>query len=431
MFLIRLSLLTLQGLMAFFVSYLLLLTAMALRAPRRTHIQQVQPTTRFLILIPAHNEERLLPLLLQSLSEVDYPAELFSVHVVADNCTDQTALTARKTGAIVHERSNETLRGKGYALQWLLEELWAGSENCDAIVILDADSVVSPNFLQVMGTRLARGERVIQAYYTVRDPDKSPAGGLRYAALAALHYLRPQGRMVLGGSAGLKGNGMVFMADIMQRHTWSASVTEDIEFHMALLLDGERVTFAPDAMVLGEMPETLDDSSKQNTRWEQGRVDMARRYVPHLLQAAWSEGKIGHSQRSFMLIDAAMEHIIPPFSVMVGATALLTSVSAFLSLTSGRWSRKSHQAETGKGDKLEKTENQLKSSNLTLLLSLGLILGQMTYLLAGLHLVQAPRSVYLALLHIPKYVLWKLGLLAQILLGRRQDEWVRTKRNEA
>ena len=43
-----------------------------------------------------------------------------------------------------------------------------------------------------------------------------PAVGLRYIALALLHYLRPMGRMRLGGSAGLKGNGMVFRADIMR-----------------------------------------------------------------------------------------------------------------------------------------------------------------------------------------------------------------------
>ena len=160
------------------------------------------------------------------------------------------------------------------------------NEPHDAILIMDADSSISPNFLRVMDARLARGERVIQSYYAVRDPEQSWSVSLRYVALAALHYLRPLGRMVLGGSMGLKGNGMVFAADILKKHEWSASITEDIEFHMALVLDGERVMFAPDAVVEAEMPQDLAGSQTQNTRWEQGRLEMARTYVPKLLRQA-------------------------------------------------------------------------------------------------------------------------------------------------
>ena len=212
---LQLTLLLLQGLLALIVGYLIMLATAAGRAPRQTRPQQGQPAKRFLILVPAFNEERLLPELLQSLDQLDYPAELYSVHVVADNCTDQTAAVARREGAVVHQRTDDTLKGKGYALQWLLGELWAAGEVHDAVLFLDADSIVSQNFLSVMAARLAQGERVIQAYYTVRDPGESWAGGMRYAGLAALHYLRPQGRMVLGGSAGLKGNGMVIARAIL------------------------------------------------------------------------------------------------------------------------------------------------------------------------------------------------------------------------
>lgn len=417
--LFRTSLLAFQGLLALFVGYLLLLTAVARRADRRTRLQQDEPTAHFLILIPAHDEERLLPGLLKSLDRLDYPAALYSVHLVADNCTDQTAAVAERAGAEVHIRQDETLRGKGYALQWLLEILWATGEPHDAVVILDADSIVSPNFLRVMASRMVQGERVIQAYYTVRNPEESWASGLRYAALSAVHYLRPQGRMVLGGSAGLKGNGMVFSADVLKRHVWSASLTEDIEFHMALLLDGERVTFAPDAVVLGEMPATLTNSSSQNTRWEQGRMQMARLYVPQLLRAAWSSGKTGSNRRSFLLFDAAMEHVIPPFSVLAGLTAVCSLLSLFLSVADSRPLR----SPRAKGARSTAYAN--------ILLSTGLILGQALYLLAGLRMVKAPRRIYMSLFYIPKYVLWKLWLLVQIMLGRGQEEWVRTERNEA
>ena len=265
---LQLFLILVQVVVACLVGYLLLLTAVSWRAPRHTEPRKSVPTNRFLILIPAHNEERLLPTLLANLEQVDYPENLYAVHIVADNCTDNTARIVQQSSAFVHERFDDKQRGKGYALQWLLQRLWQAEEPHDAILILDADSSISSNFLRVMDARLARGERVIQSYYAVRDPEQSWSVSLRYVALALLHYLRPLGRMVLGGSTGLKGNGMVFAADILKKHEWSASITEDIEFHMALVLDGERVMFAPDAVVEAEMPQSLAGSQTQNTRWE-------------------------------------------------------------------------------------------------------------------------------------------------------------------
>jgi cellulose synthase/poly-beta-1,6-N-acetylglucosamine synthase-like glycosyltransferase len=378
------------------VGYLLLLTVCALFAPRHTLPRTGPPDRKFLILTPAHDEEKLLPELLDSLAALDYPRNLIEVHVVADNCTDRTAEIARARGATAYERTDPNLRGKGYALNWLLDKLRPRlsapvAQNL-AFVILDADSLVSPDFLTVMDARLARGERVIQAYSAVRDPDRSWTVSLRYAALAVLHYLRPQGRMVLGASAGLKGNGMVFAADIVVQHAWSASLVEDIEYHMALILDGERVMFAPDAVVLAGMPGTLAASQSQNVRWERGRLEMLRAYVPRLLREAVR-------RRSFVLFDAAIEQLIPPTSVLAGAS-ILAGIAALLLRARG-----------------------------AAFLAGGLVAGQLVYTLAGLLLVRAPRRVYLALIYAPALVAWKIWLYVRVLLGRDRQGWVRTPRD--
>ena len=410
---IQIILLLFQGLFAFLIGYLLLLTAAAWRAARKTQPRSVDPTNRFVILVPAHNEEQLLPELLANLRQLDYPQSLYAVHVVADNCTDKTAVAAQQGGAIAHERVNDAQRGKGYALQWLLQRLWQTDEPHDAVLILDADSVISPNFLQVMDARLARGERVIQSYYAVRNPEQSWSVSLRYVALAALHYLRPLGRMVLGGSMGLKGNGMVFAADILKQHEWSASITEDIEFHMELVLAGERAMFAPDAVVEAEMPQTLAGSQTQNTRWEQGRLDMARRYVPKLLRQARLALKQREFGSAYLYFDAVMEHIIPPFSLLTGLSGLgvVTAVILFV------FAQNSTPANASLGW-------------INLILGGLIILGQIIYVFGGLYLVQAPKKIYKALFYAPAFIVWKIWLYARVLLGRNQDEWVRTARNE-
>lgn len=385
------------------VTYLVVLTVAAWIAPKRLASLPATPRNRFVFLIPAHNEEQLLPKLLDNLQQLAYPTALYAIHVVADNCNDRTAALGRAAGVHVHERFSETERGKGYALQWLLQEIIASGQTFDAAVIVDADSVVSPNFLQVMDGHLQQGARVIQSYDGVLHPDRSWAVSLRAAAMAVLNYVRPQGRMVLGGSAGLKGNGMVFHREILERYAWSASVTEDIEYHMTLILQGVRVQFAPDAVVWAEMPETLANSHTQNVRWEQGRLDMATRYIPKLLRAALTSTQQPTKKQTgpsttFVFLDALMELFVPPFAILMAMSLLFTAGALWL----------------GGG----------------LLWLAGFVLGgQVLYLLTGLIMTNAPTKVYLAFLYIPIFMLWKIWLYVRVFFKFEKQGWVRAVRD--
>jgi len=389
----------LGALLAIMVSYLLLLTIAAWIKSPQSKGAVATAASRFVFLIPAHNEEQLLPKLLTNLQQLDYPSSQYTVHLVADNCTDRTAELGRQAGAIVHERFDTVKLGKGYALQWLLEQVTATEESFDAAVIIDADSVVSTNFLQVMDAHLQRGAQVIQAYDGVLDSDRSWAVSLRSAAMAVLNYVRPQGRMLLGGSAGLKGNGMVFHRQILERHAWSASVTEDLEYHMTLILHGVRVIFAPDAIVWAEMPETLANSRTQNVRWEQGRLEMARHFIPRLLWAALQPWRHGGLQASLIYLDAMMELVVPPFAILATLSLLYVGGALWVGSTGA------------------------------LLLAAYLLLGQLFYLVSGLRLTGAPRKVYMAFLYIPFFILWKLWLYLRVLLKIENQGWVRAMRD--
>lgn len=408
-------LLAFQIIIALPVLYLVLLTLFAWFAAGQTAQPDQDPDTHFVILIPAHNEEKLLPACLASLAALDYPPHLVTVYVVADNCTDATAEVARKLGAVVIERSSETERGKGYALQLGLAKIWESGAACDAVVFLDADTVVSGNFLRVMAARIRRGERAIQAFYSVSQPERSWSESLRFSALAAVHYLRPQARMVLGGSAGLKGNGMVFVPQILREIAWTASLTEDIEYHMALLQAGERVTFAPDAVVWGEMPNDLSRSASQHDRWERGRLEAARRYVPRLLKQSIAALRQGLRQ-SFLYLDAAVEHLIPPFSILAGLS-LLGLAASLVMLVVVALTQPEGQPIPG-----------LAWANLWL--GMGLLLGQIVYVISALRLVGASSAVYRAFLYAPVLIVWKIGQYARVLLSRQTQQWVRTERNE-
>ena len=64
----------------------------------------------------AHDEESGITETVQSCLAVDYPKALFEVLVIADNCRDETAAVARRAGATVVERHDQTRKSKGYAI---------------------------------------------------------------------------------------------------------------------------------------------------------------------------------------------------------------------------------------------------------------------------------------------------------------------------
>src|SRR4051794_23950040 len=92
----------------------LYLGVLATLSRRRAEPTRRYPTTRFDVLVPAHDEEAGIAATVASLRAIDYPRALFRVIVIADNCTDDTAARAADAGALVRERNDAGRRGKGY-----------------------------------------------------------------------------------------------------------------------------------------------------------------------------------------------------------------------------------------------------------------------------------------------------------------------------
>lgn len=397
MILLNISLLPhllLLGVEAALVIPLLYLAILSIAALAQRPQRQINttPVTRFALLIPAHNEEAVLGNLLVSLKRCAYPLTLVDTYVVADNCTDTTAAIAREANAYVYERHDEIETGKGYALRWLLGQVQATGRPYDAFVVIDADTEVSPNFLDIMDVQLQAGHPIIQSQYRVQNGHEAWTAGLRSVAFALFNHLRPLGRSVLGWSCGLKGTGMCFSADVLRQFGWeSFSLTEDVEYHVKLVTAGLRVAYVPTAIIWSAMPTSLKQSQSQQMRWERGRLELVRRHVPRLL---WSTLRTGNTA----LFDAAMEILLPPLSVIAGLVVGCCAVAFLL------------------------------SSSLGIKLGLGLLAALLFYVLVGLRLARLPFAAYRSLLFAPAYILWKLWVYIVALIPASHRPWVRTER---
>ena len=114
------------------------------------------------MLILAHDEAEVIGNTALSIMTALSPDE--TLVVVADNCTDETVMSARSAGAQVFIRSTGSANGKGEALAWFLKEHADCQQKYVAFVILDADSKIQAGFLQTIKAKLANGSRALQCF---------------------------------------------------------------------------------------------------------------------------------------------------------------------------------------------------------------------------------------------------------------------------
>ena len=367
------------------------LMAVLARAPRARVAPA--PRLRFDVIVPAHDEEQGIADTVASLLAVEYPRDRFRVIVVADNCTDRTAARAAAAGAEVFVRVDLERRGKGYALADAFHRrLDAG--RADVLVVVDADTQVSPNLLSAFAARFEAGAAVVQADYGVQNVRSSWRTRIMTIALAAFHGVRSSARERLGLSCGLRGNGMGFSAAVLRANPPGAfSIVEDLEYGIQLGYAGVRVQYVDEAHVWGQMAVTEGASRSQRRRWERGRNALVREHVPGLLAGAWR-------RRDVVLLDLAMDLLVPPLGQLVAATIVGLAVSV-----AAMW--------------------------------LGVVVAPWLWAVSALAIVgYVGRAVALSglglagvadLVWAPVYIIWKLTLRLSD-RGRKPEEWVRTTR---
>lgn len=251
---------------------------------RRKTPTSPNPRHRFAFLVPAHNEEAVIGPLLDSVAKQEYPKELFHVYVAADRCTDRTAEVARSKGATVIERW-EGRSGKTWNLRYALERIPLASY--DYLVVVDADNLVAPDFLKEIDRFLQENPdtKALQTYLDTKNPFDTWIT----KAIATVYWLTNfawfRSREVLGLSATLGGTGMVLSTALLRERGWKAeSLTEDLELHVDLVLQGERVRYLETARVYDEKPLTLRASYRQRVRWYQGHWYLLFKKAPLVLR---------------------------------------------------------------------------------------------------------------------------------------------------
>lgn len=244
---------------------------------------KINKNHKFMAIIPAHNEETVVTNLINSLKAQDYPQELLDIYVIADNCTDNTADVARKAGAIVYERFDETKKTKGYAMQWFLKQKIDENADYDAFCVFDADNVANADFIKNMNKKLCQGEEVVQGYRDIKNPTDSWVAAGYALFYWTMHRFYHLARYNIGLSPLLNGTGFMVKFDVVKPNGWDTkTLTEDIEFSLINMCQGRKLGWATDAIVYDEQPIGFKQSWTQRMRWSVGHIQCFKIYTKQL-----------------------------------------------------------------------------------------------------------------------------------------------------
>jgi cellulose synthase/poly-beta-1,6-N-acetylglucosamine synthase-like glycosyltransferase len=348
---------------------------------------------RLLFLIPAHDEEEMITSCLLSLRKLDYPTNCFDVIVVADNCSDRTANLALQSSVRVLERNETEKRGKPFAIAWALEQVDLSSY--EAVIILDADAVVDPDFARELVVTGNLEMMAAQAYHGVRNPGEHALTRMAAVLAAVFYEFAFPLKQRAGLNVPLTGPGTSLGTDVLQRHGWNAfSICEDIEIYVLLTLAGERTIGAPRARVYSQEARSLRQASTQRQRWRGGRLAV-------LSQLGWKvmiSDRISRHQK----LDTIAELSSPGPALHAGLVAILLPPILVLGLPGAPW------------------------------LAFGLaasLVRPSLYAIAALRADPNPSEALLAFLYLPVYMIWRLGTELRAWKATGKKTWIRTERH--
>ncbi len=261
------------------------------------------------VLVPAHNESSGIKTTLDNVrSQLRVQDRLI---VVADNCSDDTDVVAKNSGAEVIRRDDLEHRGKGYAIAFGLDYLAASPPS--VVIVVDADCCFKEGSIMSLADNCLAANRPAQALNIMTAPDGEQA---RFAiaefAWIIKNKVRPLGLHALGLPCQLSGTGMAFpWSTIRAIELASANIVEDLKLGLDLAQNGSAPIFCPEALVTSTFPLSEDGVLSQRQRWEHGTLAMILGLAPRL---AFEAIKQANARLLVLVIDM----VVPPLVLQAG-----------------------------------------------------------------------------------------------------------------
>lgn len=267
--------------MLFSVLYLLLFAIASLKK-RKIHYPETENKLKYVILFPAYKEDKVIVSSITSFLAQEYPKSHFDIVVISDQLKDETneELSQLPVDLLFANYKDST---KAKALILALDNL--SKDDYDAVVIIDADNTVSPNFLNEINKAFSFGIRALQVHRIAKDPETDMAI-LDAASEEINNSFFRRGHIRLGLSSALSGSGMAFEYKWFKKNIKNiSSVGEDKELELQLLRQGIYIDYLEDVFAYDQKVQNQQVFYNQRRRWMASQYENLVRGMKYISEA--------------------------------------------------------------------------------------------------------------------------------------------------
>ncbi len=230
---------------------------------------------KFAVFIPAYKEDSVIVSVAQKALAQSYPNEFYDVIIIADLLQPETVAKLNQLPIRVVEvkfESSTKVKSLNHALGQV-------PDSYDFAVILDADNVMLPDFLERMNAAHQAGHGALQGQRLPKNKN-STLSFLDGLSEAINNHIYRQGTTALGLSASINGSGVSFdFATFKRLLSGMESIGGfDRELELLLLENKTKVIYYKDAKVLDEKVEKTAVFENQRKRWISSQYHYLAKY---------------------------------------------------------------------------------------------------------------------------------------------------------
>ncbi len=235
--------------------------------------------TKFLVVIPAHNEELQIEDVINSIRKSNYPQRLIDVILLNDNCSDKTVEIAKKNEVVVFSILNKE-NTKGAILKSFCVQYKEILNNYDYLCIADADTIFEEDFFIFGHNEFKNGNEIIQGQIKnvqYKNKKKYISFFMTFFQQIISSFMFYQSK--LGKSVIISGKGVLITPKILEQIEWNEkSLIEDVCFSFEALLKGHKIHYCHQMKIKTKHPYTVLDLWIQQRRWTSGQIQIIKRY---------------------------------------------------------------------------------------------------------------------------------------------------------
>jgi cellulose synthase/poly-beta-1,6-N-acetylglucosamine synthase-like glycosyltransferase len=291
---------------------------------RQTSVPKAKYRNRFIVLIPAYMDDRVIFNTVNSVLGQSYPQRLFDVMVISDHQSEMTNMRLAQLPITLLTPDFEK-SSKAKSLQYAVLNQ-PEFKIYDVVVVLDASNIIEPEFLeQINDAYEASGTMAIQAHRLPMNRDTASAR-LDSVFEEINNVIFRRGHVNAGLSASLAGSGAAFNFNWFKSNIMRVrSAGEDKELEAMLMREGIYIDYFDNIRVYDEKTRSVGDFHRQRLRWimTQLRTLLTNiRFLP-----------IALLNRQYDWADKIIQWMLVPRTIAVVIATLMSIVLPFIYFT--------------------------------------------------------------------------------------------------